>query len=121
MARYSGVIGFVDFDEQAPGVYVENTFVERHYKGDVLRNTRRWEGSDTLNDNLKINNSISIVADPYAYAHFFAMRYISWMGSFWKITNAEIQRPRIILTIGDVYHGPRAIASENQVGTSGCS
>lgn len=118
MAKFSGVIGFVDFEEQAPGVYVENVFIERHYKGDILRNTRRWEGSDTLNDNLMINNQFSILADPYAYEHFFAMRYISWMGSFWKITNVEVQRPRLLITIGGVYNGPRAVAAENQTRTS---
>lgn len=108
MARFSGIIGFVDFKEGAPGVYREDTYVERQYKGDVIRNTRRWEGAnDQINDNLQINNQFSIIADAYAYEHFFAMRYISWMGSLWKITNVEVQRPRLILTVGGVYNGPR--------------
>lgn len=106
MARFSGIIGFVDFKEGKPGVHREDVYIERLYKGDVIRNTRRWEGAnDQVNDNLQINNQFSIIGDPYAYEHFFAMRYISWMGSLWKITNVEVQRPRLILTIGGVYNG----------------
>ena len=79
---------------------------ERDYRGDVLRNTRKWENGEHLNDDLNVNNQISIVADAYANENFFAMRYISWMGAYWKITNVEVQRPRLILTIGGVYNKP---------------
>ena len=104
MARFHGVVGYSDTVETKPGVWTE-TVIERVYSGDILRNTRRWEPSQQVNDNLNINNQISIVADAYAYDHFFAMRYIKWMGTLWKVTNVEVQRPRLILTIGGVYNG----------------
>ena len=104
MAKFSGNIGFVEFMETSSGVDTEIA-VERHYVGDVLRNTRRWETGDQINDNLTINNQFSIVADAYAKGHYFAMRYIMWMGTRWKITNVEVQRPRLLLTIGGVYNG----------------
>lgn len=104
MAKFYGKIGYAETKETVPGVYTE-TITERSYKGDVLRNTRRWESSENLNDNLNVNNLISIVADAFAYDNFFSMRYIEWMGSKWKITNVEVQRPRLILTIGGVYNG----------------
>lgn len=107
MAKFHGVIGYSETKElpDAPGVW-EEVITERFYRGDVIRNTRRWENGEHLNDDLNINNSFSIVADAYAYNHFFAMKYISWMGARWKITNVEVQRPRLILTIGGVYNGP---------------
>lgn len=104
MAKFSGNIGFVEFVETAPGVDTEIA-VERHYVGDVLRNTRRWETGDQINDNLTVNNQFSIVSDAYANGHYFAMRYITWMGTRWKVTNVEVQRPRLLLTIGGVYNG----------------
>lgn len=103
MAKFYGVIGYVEFVDKGLGVWEEVT-TERKYTGDILRNTRRWENGQNLNDNLNINNQFSIVADAYAYDHFFAMRYISWMGTRWKVTNVEVQRPRLILTIGGVYN-----------------
>lgn len=105
MAKFFGKIGFTKTEETAPGVYREAT-TERDYRGDVLRNTRKWENGEHLNDDLNVNNQISIVADAYANENFFAMRYISWMGAYWKITNVEVQRPRLILTIGGVYNKP---------------
>lgn len=105
MAKFFGKIGFTKTEETAPGVYREET-TERDYRGDVLRNTRKWENGEHLNDDLNVNNQISIVADAYANENFFAMRYISWMGAYWKITNVEVQRPRLILTIGGVYNKP---------------
>ena len=103
MSKYFGAIGYAKTIETAPGVW-EETIIEKKYKGDVLRNTRRYESADKLNDNININNQISILADSYAYENFFSMRYIEWFGSKWKITNIEVQRPRLLLTIGGVYN-----------------
>ena len=103
MSKYYGNIGFAKTIETAPGVW-EETIIEKKYKGDVLRNTRRYEPADKINDNININNQISILADSYAYENFFSMRYIEWFNSKWKITNIEVQRPRLLLTIGGVYN-----------------
>lgn len=104
MARFYGAIGYGVSVETYPGVW-EESVDERFYTGDVIRNARRLEAGEKVNDDITVNNSISIVADAYANNHFFAMRYVEWMGVKWKITNVEVQRPRLILTIGGVYHG----------------
>ena len=104
MAKFYGIIGYSVTEETSPGVWTES-ITERNYYGDVIRNTRRWQPGEGLNDNLTINNIISIVADPFAYQHFHAIRYVKWMGASWKIDNIEVQRPRLILTIGGVYNG----------------
>lgn len=105
MARFHGVIGFADTIETAPGVWSES-IVERTYFGDVLRITRTLEPDvDQVNDNIKVNNQFSIMTDTYADNHFFAIRYISWMGEKWKVTSAEVRRPRLIMTIGGLYNG----------------
>lgn len=108
MAKYYGAIGYA-YDEEGTGDHegvIEHRLVERNYYGDVLRNTRKWEAGSDIHDNLQINNQLSIMADAFAYDHFFAMKYATWMGTRWKVTNVEVQRPRLILTIGDVYNGP---------------
>lgn len=104
MAKFYGVVGYVETVESAPGVWSEVT-TERTYFGDILKNTKRDQATEYLNDDIVINNIISIVADPYAYQKFFAMKYVDWMGVSWKITNVEVQRPRLILTLGGVHHG----------------
>ena len=110
MAKFYGVIGYADTRETAPGVWSEE-INERNYSGDVIKNTRRWQTGENLNDNLVINNTISILADPFVYQNFHAMRYVKWMGASWKITNVEVQSPRLLLTIGGVYNGETGPAS----------
>ena len=104
MAKYYGKIGFAESAESAPGVHVEK-IVERNYYGELVRNSRRLQSANQLNDNINISNEISIVADPYADKNFHMMRYIEFMGTKWKISNVEVQPPRLILTAGGVWNG----------------
>lgn len=104
MAKFYGTIGYATTSETAPGVWTEG-ITKRNYSGDVLKNTRRLEAGESINDNITINNIISIIADPYASMNFHTMRYVEWMGALWKITNVEVLRPRLLLTIGGVYNG----------------
>ena len=105
MAKFYGQVGFAETVETRPGIWKE-VITERNHYGDVLPNIRRLESGQSINDDVTVNNKISIMADPYAYQHFFAMRYVRWMGTLWKVTNVEVQSPRLMLTIGGVYNGP---------------
>lgn len=104
MARFSGKVGYVETVKIGPGKWAEQT-TERHYYGDVTRAVRKLESGQDINDNIVINNEISIVADPYAQTHFFAIRYVEWQGVKWKVSNVEVLYPRLILTLGGMYHG----------------
>lgn len=104
MVKFFGVIGYVETVETNPGVW-EEQITERNHYGDVIRNTRRLQSSNQLNDNINISNEISIVSDPYANKNFHSMRYIEFMGTKWKISNVEVQYPRLILTLGGLYNG----------------
>jgi hypothetical protein len=104
MAKWYGAIGYAETSETAPGVWTEQ-ITERNYYGDLIRNTRRLQTTDQLNDNINISNEISIVADPYANQNFHSMRYAKFMGTAWKITSVEVQYPRLILTLGGEYNG----------------
>lgn len=104
MAKWYGVIGFAETVETEPGLWVEQ-IEERLYAGDLLTNNRRLQNSDSVNDNINISNQISIVADPYAEQNFYAIRYVEFRGTKWKVTNAEVQFPRLVLSLGGVYNG----------------
>ena len=105
MARYSGKVGFGANIESAPGVWVDE-ITERSYFGEVNRGDRMLTQGENLNNDLRVNNEISIVADAYASEHFFAIRYVEWAGERWTVSHAEIRRPRLILQLGEVYNGP---------------
>nr|DAM29543.1 MAG TPA: hypothetical protein [Caudoviricetes sp.] len=106
MARFAGQVGFVKYDETAPGVY-EEVIDERFFIGDVLRGQRNLRPDDNnIHGRLNVNNSISIIADNRAIEEMFSIRYVVWMGNRFIVTNVEIRYPRVILTIGGVYNGP---------------
>lgn len=104
MAKYYGKIGYATSEEVKPGVW-KKRITEREYFGDVIRNTRKLQSSGNLNDNIIVSNEISIIADPFANENFHSMLYVEFMGAKWKISNVEVQYPRLILTIGEVYNG----------------
>ena len=103
MAKWFGKIGYATTAETAPGVWEESITV-RDYYGDIIRNSRRLQSGDKVNDDLNISNQLSIVSDPYANENFHAMRYAEFMGAKWKVTDVEVQYPRLLLTLGGVYN-----------------
>lgn len=107
MAKWYGKVGYITTTETSPGVWTSEP-VERLYSGDLIRNHKRWESSDSLNDNITFQSEISIVCDPYALQNFQYIRYVSFMDSVWKVTAVDVQYPRLILSIGGAYNGEQA-------------
>lgn len=103
MAKFYGNVGYIKTVEIEPGVWEEQTIAQPYY-GDITRNISKYQSSGGVNDDINVSNSISIVADPFANENFQHMRYVEFMGAKWKITNVEVQYPRLILTIGGVYN-----------------
>lgn len=108
MAKWFGKVGYAVTVETEPGIW-ESQIIEREYFGEKLRNTvRKVQGSGGVNDNIRISNTISIIADLFAIANFSNIKYISYMGVLWKVDDVEIQHPRLILTMGEVWNGEQA-------------
>ena len=101
--KFYGKVGYVDTVETKPGIH-EAVVTEREYYGDVNRKISRWQAADKLNDDLNVNNEISIVADQYAYQYFSRIHYVIWEGVKWKVNTITVQHPRLILEIGGVYN-----------------
>jgi hypothetical protein len=109
--RFHGAVGYASNVETTPGVWQE-VITETQYTGDVIRNTRRLEAVSTeppkTNADLSLGNSFSVMADDHAYANFMNMRYVQWEGLYWKITDVEVRRPRLVLTVGGLWDGNKA-------------
>lgn len=102
MAKFYGTIGFSEQKEQNPGVWA-NEVVEKKYFGDIIKNTKGYQNSDNLNDDIRVSNEISIIADLYANEHYSDIIYVELNGIKWKVTNITIQYPRLVLSIGGVH------------------
>lgn len=106
MPKFYGKIGYAMPKENPPGSGIwEDTIVERTCYGELVRNNRRLENPGQLNDNVRISNSFSIVADEYAYAYFHLIKYIEYNGVKWVVQTVDAsQPPRLTLDVGGVYN-----------------
>ena len=103
MNKWFGKVGYVDTVETRPGIWEEVT-TEREYYGDVIRYSKQIDNSNEIIDDISVNVSISIVADPFAYNNFHTIRYICYMGSKWKVKTVDPQYPRLVLSLGGLYN-----------------
>ena len=106
MTRFSGKVGYGVTVETRPGVY-EDTITEFPYFGDVVRNSMHFADGASVNNDLSVSNSISIVADAYANENFSVIRYVIWAGAYWSVVEIQVQLPRLMLRLGGVYNGPK--------------
>lgn len=103
MGKYYGHLGYGITKEIEPGIW-DTVIEEREVFGDVLKNTKQVSGSDKVNDDISISDQISFLADPYIKLNFHLVKYITYLGTKWKITSVSEDFPRLIVTLGGVYN-----------------
>lgn len=103
MTKFFGKVGYVISETTAPGVTSEKSVI-REYYGEEVKWGSRWKSGDKINDDVTITNQLSIVADPFAFENFLYLRWVEWMGTLWKVESTQIERPRLILSLGGVYN-----------------
>ena len=106
--KWYGKIGFIDTAETSPGVW-QPTIIEKEYYGDANRIMSKWSSNpDSTNSELTMSIEISVISDPFLEKSLQSIRYIEYMGSFWDISNIDVQYPRLKFQIGGAYHGETA-------------
>lgn len=105
MARFYGNVGYGVPNEPVNGVW-SDTVTELPYYGEVLSEARSLVPTEQVNDDIRFQHRISIIADAYAFEHYQWIKYVEEAGSLWVVTNVAVERPRLILTLGGVYDGP---------------
>lgn len=102
--KWFGKIGFSDTVEKSSGVYVPE-IVEKDYYGDLIKNVKRTNDGDKVNDDITLSNQLSIILDPYIQDRFSSIKYVTMFESKWKVSNVEVQFPRLLLSLGGMYNG----------------
>lgn len=111
MGKFFGKIGYFEQVVENPGVW-KDQITARDYYGDIERNVVKSRSGESTNQNTVADNRISIVADAYASKNFHQMRWVEYMGVKWTISSVEVRPPRLLITIGEVYHEQSTIEVE---------
>lgn len=113
--KFIGKVVFATYaeDESEPSIF-EEQYVEKSYRGDVLRKTIRSNNANTINNNVTTNTRLSIVADQFALTHYGYIRYVEYMGQKWNVASVDVQIPRLILELSDLYHENGGVTNGNQ-------
>lgn len=102
--KWYGKIGYREVVQTEPGIW-EEKIVEKEKKGNLIRVKRSLQSSGQVNDNVRIVDVISIVADPYASLNMYNMLYVTVNGAKWKVADVTIASyPRMELTMGGLYN-----------------
>ena len=104
MSKFAGLVGYVTQEQTVPGVWspVERP---RKMKGDLLRLSSSTRDDDNVNSDISLNHRVSLVGDAYAFSNYYDIRWIKIDNVKWEVDSIEIQRPRIIATLGGVWNG----------------
>lgn len=108
MNQWSGKIGFfetkeVEKDGVGTGVW-KPQLTEKRYFGIIQRDFRKTENSGSVNDNINISNTISILSDQFLNENLINIKYIEFKGHKFKVQNIEVQDPRIVVSLGGLYN-----------------
>jgi hypothetical protein len=104
MAKYAGLVGYATQEETVPGVWspVEKTVV---MKGDVIRQSSSVQNDDKVNSDITLNHRVSLIGDAYAFDNYYNLKWIELHGRKLEVSSVELQRPRLIVSVGDIYNG----------------
>lgn len=104
MTKYSGLVGYVTQEQTSPGIWssVEHP---KKMKGDILRQTSSTQNDDKVNSDVTLSHRVSLIGDYHAFDYYFNIKWVELYGRKWEVSSVEIQRPRLILTLGGPWNG----------------
>ena len=105
--RWHGMIGFetqveVSDDPNKATVW-KPQIIERHYYGDIQRLIKRESTGEKVNNDISFNNQFSVISDLFAQQNAYNMKYITWNGRKWRVTEITVEPPRLTINIGGEY------------------
>lgn len=103
--RFAGKLGIAQQAEVRPGIW-EEAITEHEALGDLRQRTEALDSGDSVLPRYRTTTSVSVPARGVGQQDNSMIRYVSWKGKRWTIASIVDEPPKIVLFIGEEYHGP---------------
>lgn len=101
--KICGLIEFAYTENTGHGVW-KKVKTEKKYYMDINRvNWYNRDSQQTVNGTFTINNTVSILCNPFLLEHYTQIEWVEFNGTKWKVSSVDLEPPRIILSIGEPY------------------
>jgi hypothetical protein len=104
MSRFAGLVGYVTQEETSPGVW-SPVNDSKMMRGDIIRQGLTSSDNGKVNGDISLNHRVSLMGDKYAFDNCYYIKWVEINSLKWEVTSVELQRPRIILTLGGLWNG----------------
>jgi len=103
MSRCVVDVGYSSTIETKPGIF-EDEYREVSHVALVLSSKTAWVRGARAGDDVELNQRLSIIPTPDTYANVGAIKYVTYYGVKWKVISINMQRPRMVLTVGGIFN-----------------
>lgn len=104
MAKFTGLVGYVTQEEDVPGVW-SPVETQKMMRGDTIRQSSSGQNDNKVNSDIALGHRVSLLGDSYAFSNYYNLKWVQVNGRKWEVSSVEIQRPRIILSVGGLWNG----------------
>lgn len=104
MAKYAGLVGYATDVQSSPGVWSQ-VIAPKRMRGDIIRQSSSNQNDDKVNSDVALVHRVSLVGDAFAFDNYFKIKWVTLYGQKWEVTTIEVQRPRLIVSLGGIWNG----------------
>jgi hypothetical protein len=104
MSRVAATVGFAaGTTETKPGIF-EDSYVEHELYGITTRFSANFSQPEKEQTDFTLGYNLSLFADAYTFENFTNIRYVLFGGSKWRVSVVSVERPKILIELGGLYH-----------------
>lgn len=100
--KWFGEIAFSNQELVDTDVWQDKPIVRQYY-GDLNKNYKSDQLSDSINRSVSVTNTLSVVADPFLLDSFHKILYVTFANQKWRVSSVEVSYPRLTLNFGSLY------------------